>query len=227
MPFEDIIMLILRTLFYYFAVVVIFRLMGKREIGELSLLDIVVFIMIAELAVITIEDLETFFGYGLIPMALLMIIQRFTAWLSLKSPLFRSWFDGKPAIIISQGKIDEYQMKKNRFNFDDLMQQLRENGTESLNEVEYAILEPSGSLSIIEKGKQGSRLSGNKINGLVLPLIVDGNVQLHALEQLQKDRLWLKEQIESRGFQHFKEVSFCSLNHKNEWYIDRKNEITN
>ncbi len=147
-------MLIGRTLFYYLVVVIIFRLMGKREIGELSLLDIVVYIMIAEIAVLTIDDLSLFFGYGLIPMAILLGIQRLTAWISLKSPLFRAWFEGRPAIIISQGKIDEYEMKKNRFNFDDLLQQLRENGIESINKVSYAILEPSGKLSIIEKSRQ-------------------------------------------------------------------------
>lgn len=223
MPIEDIFMLAARTLFYYFVVVLIFRLMGKREVGELSLLDIVVFIMIAEIAVMTIEDLKMFFGYGLIPMVLLLIIQRIVAWISLKSPRFRALFEGKPSIIISQGKIDEYEMKKNRFTFDDLMQQLRENGTESLNEVAYAILEPSGKLSIIEQ--QEDHPLGNKMNGLVLPLIVDGNVQVHALEQLEKDRTWLAEQIKDRGFHHFKDVSFCSVNAKNEWYIDRKNEI--
>ncbi|MFC4404005.1 DUF421 domain-containing protein [Gracilibacillus xinjiangensis] len=226
MSYEEILILIVRTLFYYLVVIVIFRLMGKREVGELSLLDIVVFIMIAEIAVLTIEDLKLFFGYGLIPMITLLLIQRMTAWISLKSPLFRKWFEGKPSIIVTKGKIDEYEMKKNRFTFEDLMQQLRENGTESLNEVDYAILEPSGKLSIIEYNGDDHSL-GNRMNGLVLPLIVDGHVQMHALEQLKKDRAWLKKQLHKQGFDHFQEVSFCSLNARNEWYIDRKNEITN
>ncbi len=131
-------------------------------------------------------------------MAILLGIQRLTAWISLKSPLFRAWFEGRPAIIISQGKIDEYEMKKNRFNFDDLLQQLRENGIESINKVSYAILEPSGKLSIIEK-KQTDTLFSEKINGLVLPLIVDGKIQKDALKQIGKDSSWLEDQLKKTG----------------------------
>lgn len=219
---EEVYTLIFRTLLYYCSIILVFRLMGKREVGELSLLDIVVFIMIAEIAVLSIEDLELFFGYGLIPIALLLVIQRFTAWISLKSPLFRKWFEGKPAIIISQGKIDEYAMKKNRFNFDDLLQQLRENGTESIKDVSYAILEPSGKLSIIENNHFAD--IRNKINGLVLPLIVDGRIQEKALQQLGQNKEWLCEQLANRGYDDFKQISFCSIDVNDEWYIDKKNE---
>ncbi|QGH35083.1 DUF421 domain-containing protein [Gracilibacillus salitolerans] len=222
MSIEEIFTLIFRTLFYYFVVVLIFRLMGKREVGELSLLDIVVFIMIAEIAVLTIDDLDLFFGYGLIPMGLLLIIQRLTAWISLKSPLFRSWFEGKPTIIISEGKIDEHAMRTNRFNFDDLLQQLRENGTESIKDVSYAILEPSGKLSILEKNDHAS--VRNKINGLVLPLIVDGRIQEKALIHLDESENWLHEQLKKRGFNDVEQISFCSIDVNDEWYIDKKNE---
>ncbi|ENH97096.1 YrbG protein [Gracilibacillus halophilus YIM-C55.5] len=222
MSFEESLLLIVRTLFSYVVIIVTFRLMGKREIGELSLLDMVVFIMIAEVAVISIEDLEQFFAYGVIPMTVLLLIQRLTAWLSLKSPKFRAWFDGKPSIIITQGKIDEYEMKKNRLNFDDLLQQLRENGTESINDVDYAILEASGKLSIIEKDQDHS--IGNHIDGLVLPLVVDGRIQDQALEQLGKDSTWLIQQIKQRGYPEPKYLSFCSIDANNQWYIDIKNE---
>lgn len=112
MAVEDILTIIVRTIFYYVVIVIIFRMMGKREIGELSLLDIVVYIMIAELAVVTIEDLNIEYWFTLIPMVILLMIQRLTAFISLKSPLFRTYFEGKPSIIITNGKIDEYEMKK-------------------------------------------------------------------------------------------------------------------
>ncbi|SHN09406.1 Uncharacterized membrane protein YcaP, DUF421 family [Gracilibacillus kekensis] len=220
---DEMFMLIFRTFFYYVIVVIIFRLMGKREVGELSLLDIVVYIMIAEIAVLTIEDLDIFFGYGLIPMILLLIIQRLTAWISLKSPLFRTWFEGKPSIIIAQGKIDEYEMKKNRFNFDDLLQQLRENGTESINDVSYAILEPSGKLSIIEKVNQ-NKIQG-KMNGLVLPLIVDGKIQEKALAEISESEKWLRSELKNRGYDNINKISFCSIDVNDEWYVDKKNEM--
>ncbi|UOQ47325.1 DUF421 domain-containing protein [Gracilibacillus caseinilyticus] len=221
MGIEEIMAIVPRTIFYYFVVVIIFRLMGKREVGELSLLDIVVYIMIAEVAVLTIADLELSFTYGLIPMILLMIIQWMTAWISLKSPLFRAWFEGKPSIIIAQGKIDENEMKKNRFNFDDLLQQLREHGTESINDVAYAILEPSGKLSILEKNQNNVQ---PVIDGLVLPLIVDGRIQEKALKHLNKDQNWVVEEMRNRGFDSVEEISFCSIDVNNEWYIDKKNE---
>ncbi|WP_084543440.1 DUF421 domain-containing protein [Gracilibacillus kekensis] len=223
MAIDEMFMLIFRTFFYYVIVVIIFRLMGKREVGELSLLDIVVYIMIAEIAVLTIEDLDIFFGYGLIPMILLLIIQRLTAWISLKSPLFRTWFEGKPSIIIAQGKIDEYEMKKNRFNFDDLLQQLRENGTESINDVSYAILEPSGKLSIIEKVNQ-NKIQG-KMNGLVLPLIVDGKIQEKALAEISESEKWLRSELKNRGYDNINKISFCSIDVNDEWYVDKKNEM--
>lgn len=197
-------------------------MMGKREIGELSLLDIVVYIMIAELAVVTIEDLEIEYWFTLIPMAILLIIQRLTAFISLKSPLFRTYFEGKPSIIITNGKIDEHEMKKNRYNFTDLLQQLRENGTESINDVEFAILEPSGKLSVIEKKDDDK--SVYPMSGLVLPLIVDGKIQQDALENIKRDENWLRKILKEKGFPDFNEVSFCSIDRNNEWYIDKKNE---
>ncbi|WP_205600734.1 DUF421 domain-containing protein [Gracilibacillus sp. YIM 98692] len=223
MSLEEALLLVVRTLFSYVIVVLIFRMMGKREIGELSLLDIVVYIMIAEIAVLTIEDTELFFAYGVIPMVVLLLIQRFTAWLSLKSAWFRTWFEGKPSIIISQGKIDEYEMKKNRFNFDDLLQQLRENGTESINDVSYAILEPSGKLSIIEN-KEQNMPHNDQIKGLVLPLIVDGKIQPNALKSIEHDEDWLRHELDNRGFPRVEDISFCSIDVNNQWYIDRKNE---
>ncbi|MBB6511915.1 uncharacterized membrane protein YcaP (DUF421 family) [Gracilibacillus halotolerans] len=219
---EDILTIIVRTIFYYTVIVIIFRMMGKREIGELSLLDIVVYIMIAELAVVTIEDLEIEYWFTLIPMAILLIIQRLTAFISLKSPLFRTYFEGKPSIIITNGKIDEHEMKKNRYNFTDLLQQLRENGTESINDVEFAILEPSGKLSVIEKKDDDK--SVYPMSGLVLPLIVDGKIQQDALKNIQRDEKWLRKILKEKGFPDFNEISFCSIDRNNEWYIDKKNE---
>lgn len=222
MAVEDILTIIVRTIFYYVVIVIIFRMMGKREIGELSLLDIVVYIMIAELAVVTIEDLNIEYWFTLIPMVILLMIQRLTAFISLKSPLFRTYFEGKPSIIITNGKIDEYEMKKNRYNFTDLLQQLRENGTESINDVEFAILEPSGKLSVIERKDNDDTVY--PMSGLVLPLIVDGKVQQDALNNIKRDEQWLINVLKDRDYHDIKEISFCSIDRNNEWYIDKKNE---
>lgn len=215
--------LIFRTLFMYSVVVVIFRLMGKREIGELSILDIVVFIMVAEMAVLTVEDTDRKLIEGLIPMVLLLFIQRTVAWLSLKNKHFRDWFEGKASVIISRGKVDEYQMRKNRYTFDDLLQQLRENGTKSIQDVAFAILEPSGKLSIFEHANQEEESTKN---GFVVPLIMDGNIQLEGLKKIDHNQAWLIANLKQKGYPDIKQISFCSLDQTGKWFVDINDEYT-
>ncbi|WP_204497388.1 DUF421 domain-containing protein [Aquibacillus albus] len=203
-------------------IVVVFRMMGKREIGELSVLDIVVFLMVAEMAAFAIEDPKNTLWQVFIPMGVLLIVQRLTAWLSLKNTKFRAWFEGKPSVIVSRGKIDEHEMKKQRYNFDDLMQQLRENGTKSIQDVEFAILEPSGQLSVFEKS-HGSEKPISP-DGYVVPLIIDGKIQKEALGKINQTEDWLREELTKKGYSSVQAISFCSLDSDNSWYIDLKNE---
>lgn len=199
-------------------IVFVFRLMGKREIGELSLLDIVIFIMIAEIAVFSIDDLKRPFIHGIVPMLVLFLIQRFTAQISMKSKLFRGWFEGRPSIIISNGYINEQEMRKNRYNFDDLTQQLRENGIDAINQVQFAILEPSGKLSVIEKEEEST--SNTNYFGLLYPLILDGKIQTSSLDKIGKDETWLKSELKKRGISDWKAISFCTINSDKKWSID-------
>jgi uncharacterized membrane protein YcaP (DUF421 family) len=148
---EEYLIIVVRTLFLYAVILLIFRLMGKREIGELSILDLVVYIMIAELAVVAIETPDSNILKNVLPMLLLMVVQIVLAILSLKSKTFRDVVDGKPTIIINKGKIDENAMRKQRYNFDDLLLQLREKDIAKISDVEFAILESSGTLSVFER----------------------------------------------------------------------------
>lgn len=209
--------IIFRTIFTYSMIVLVFRLMGKREIGELSLLDVVIFIMVAEIAVFTIEDPKRQLLEAIIPVVLLVIIQRFIAWVSLKSKWFRDWFEGKPSVIVNQGKIDEYEMKKQRYNLNDLMQQLREQGTKSIEDVAFAILEPSGKLSVFEKNQEDS-------SGYILPLIMDGEIQQESLKKLHQSTEWLMEQLKTKGYSTTQAISFCSVDQQGNWYVDLKDE---
>ncbi|MFF2480522.1 YetF domain-containing protein [Paenibacillus sp. NPDC058071] len=135
----------------YFVVFLIMRFMGKREIGKLSVFDFVISIMIAEMAVLVIEDMDRSFWEGVVPMAVLLVIQLITAFISLKSRNMRLLLDGKPSVIVANGKLNRDVMKKQRYNLDDLMLQLRENRVSRLADVEFAILETSGKLSVITK----------------------------------------------------------------------------
>lgn len=183
---EDIFIITFRTIVLYFIILVIFRLMGKREIGELSILDLVVSIMIAEIAVLAIENVKDKLLHTIVPIVVLMIIQVSLAFISLKSQKIRQLLDGKPTIIIKQGKIDERAMRSQRYNFDDLLMQLRENNIDRISDVSYAILESSGKLSIVKK-------KTNKDKQMETSLIVDGVIQNEHLDRIGKDKHWLEK----------------------------------
>jgi uncharacterized membrane protein YcaP (DUF421 family) len=207
-----------RTIILYFLIVLIFRLMGKREIGELSIFDLVVSLMIAEMAVTAIEKHNDPILHTILPMLLLMIIQIVLAYLSMKSQKIRQLLDGKPTILINRGKIDEHAMRKQRYNFDDLMVQLREKDITSVADVEFAILESSGSLSIIQKKKDQKQQPG-----LQIPLIIDGRIQEENLEAIHKTNLWLRQQLRKLGYGDIKQISLCTFG-KGIFFIDLKDE---
>ncbi|TLS39272.1 DUF421 domain-containing protein [Pseudalkalibacillus caeni] len=214
--------IILRTVVLYYAIIVIFRLMGKREIGQLSILDFVVSIMIAELAVLSIEDPKTPMVNTLVPMGILVLIQIAMAFISLKSEKMRELIDGKPSVLIDRGKIDEEEMKKQRYNFDDLLAQLRQKDVASVSDVEFAILEPSGDLSVIKKEKNNKEIKAEEL--LPLPLILDGKVQEEHLKKINKTSLWLRQELKKLGHRDIKRISFCSLHRNGTFFIDLKNE---
>jgi uncharacterized membrane protein YcaP (DUF421 family) len=214
---EEYLIIVFRTIFLYAVILFIFRLMGKREIGELSLLDLVVFIMIAEMAVLAIEEPKSELVNTLLPMGVLMLIQIGTAFLSLKSKKFREVVDGKPIVLISHGKIDEKAMRRQRYNFDDLLQQLREKDVSNVADVEFAILEPSGTLSVVTK-------EDNKGEGsLTLPLILDGIIQQKHLDMIKKNEFWLRKKLRENNYHNLEDISFCSyLN--GQFYIDLRDK---
>ncbi len=195
----------LRTIIIYLLILLIFRLMGKREVGELSVLDLVIFIMIGEMAVLAIENFDKPIMYTVLPMLILLVIQIILAIVSLKSPKARKIIDGSPTVIVNKGKIDEAAMKSQRYNFDDLLMQLRAQNILSVSDVEYAILETSGELSVIEK-KQVKK--SDKTGPF--PLILDGELLTSNLKYINKSPEWLMKQIEQKGYTDINLISFCS-----------------
>lgn len=224
----DILTIFLRTVLIYFVVFLMLRIMGKREIGKLSLFDLVISIMIAEIAVFVLEDAGKPLMSGLLPMATLVLIQVFIAYITLKSRTIRVLFDGKPSVLINKGMIDREEMRKHRYNLDDLMLQLRQNKVMNVADVEFAILEPSGKLSVVEKEEKETASADSKIKGTIryeglpLPLIMDGKVQDDNLAKIGQTRFWLKNQLQEKGARDFKEIFYCSIDHKGRLFLDRK-----
>ncbi len=210
----ELLIMVARTVLLYVVVLIIFRVMGKREIGELSILDLVVFIMIAEMAVMAIENPKDPLLYSILPMLTLLIIQICLAIWSLKSNRMRNFIDGKPSIIIENGKINEHEMKRQRYNFNDLLVQLRDKNIKNVADVEFAILESSGRLSVFEKDQQ----SGEKGN-LNLPFIIDGIIQEEHLLHEHKTTEWLRTELEKRGYSNLDKISYCSYDN-GKFFID-------
>lgn len=187
----DYLLILLKTLFFYFAIVIFYRFMGKREVGELSIIDLIVSILIAELAAISIEKYNTSIFLMLLPATLLVILQILIAKISLKSDKVRSLLDGDASVIIDNGKVNFKEMIKQRYNLEDLLTQLRAKDVKSIEEVEYAILETSGKLSVFTK-------DANNSGPYPLPLILDGKVQQMTLKRLRRKEKWLNELLESK-----------------------------
>lgn len=224
----DILPLFLRTVLVYVVVFATMRIMGKREIGKLSIFDLVISIMIAEIAVFVIDDLNKPLLHGIVPIATLVLIQLTTAHMSLHSQKARGFIDGKPSYIIKNGRLDRSEMKRQRYNLDDLMVQLRQNRVTNVADVEFAILETSGKLTVVEKpgekrqNQPAGPLDAIRYEGLPLPLIMDGKVQDDNLAKLGKTRFWLKGQIQQKGVKDFKDVFFCSIDHRGALFVDKK-----
>ena len=179
---------IFRTFIFYFLIVFVYRIMGKREVGQLGIIDLIVSVLIAELVAISLEDTTKSIFLVIIPIFLLVGLQIGMAFLSLRVKKVRDVFDGNPSVIINNGKLQVKEMLKQRYNMDDLLTQLREKSITSLNEVGYAILETSGKLSVFKKEKEKERT-------FPLPIIIEGKVLYDSLKLLDKDINWLRKHI--------------------------------
>jgi uncharacterized membrane protein YcaP (DUF421 family) len=216
--------IILRTVFIYFFLLVIMRMMGKREIGKLSVFDLIVSFMIADLSAMAIDSEKPMY-IGITSILTLAIFQVLISYLSLKSKKIREWADGKPVVIVEKGKILDDQMAKARYNMDDLMIQLREKNIADVSDVEFAILETTGKLSVFPKEKKISEEGVHKSLRpfqMPVPLIIDGKVQDDGLRQIGKTRFWLKNEIQKQGYRDFKEIFYASVNSNGKLFIDRK-----
>lgn len=213
----DIIRIILRTIFFYIFIIITFRIMGKREVGQLSVQDLVVNLLIAELASISIEKFNDPIIYTIIPITLLLFLEIITGLISIKSNKFRNLLDGKPSLIINRGIINYKEMIKQRYNLSDLMIELRNNKIKDIRDIEYAILENNGKLNIYKY----SFLGLNKTHPF--PLILDGVIQKDTLNYIEKDEKWLIDYLNEKQIK--KENIFYAFYKNKNIYIIKRNEL--
>lgn len=196
---------LIRTIVLYLLVLLVMRLMGKREIGQLQPFELVISIMIADLASIPMSDVGVPIFNGIIPILGLLVMHLLISFCNLKSIKFRGVICGKPSILIYRGKIDEKVMKKERYTINELQERLRGKDVFNIGDVEYAILETSGEINVILKPeKRNPTLSDLNIKaqyeGTPYDLVLDGVIQYENLKKLNKDYSWLKGQVKKFGF---------------------------
>lgn len=213
----EYIIIIARTLFFYFLVVSIYRLMGKREIAQLSVVDLIISFLVAELVALGIENYDKNIWQSLAPILMLTILQIILAFVALKSPKIRLLLDGKPTMIIENGKINFKEMLKQRYNLDDLLIQLRDKGIRNVEEVEYAILESNGTLSVFKYN-----LFKIKSN-IPLPIILDGKINYDTLKILNKSKDWVTNILLDKNLK-LEEV-FYAFNKGNKNFILKKEDM--
>ena len=186
----------IRTIIIYTLLSVIMRIMGKRQLGELDVGELVITILLSEIASLPITNPEKSMFDAIIPITTLAILEIFFSSLILKYPKVKKFLASKPSVIISHGRLDRKTMKKVRISIEDLISQIRQNGIFDLDEVDYAILEENGKMSIIPKAKNrqpdfddlGLQTDDS---GVMHILVSDGVINTHGLNILNKDEKWL------------------------------------
>lgn len=203
--------LVIKTTVLYVYIMLCYRLMGKKEVGKLGIIDLIVSVLIAELAAMSIESNETSILISLVPIAVLVVIQISLSYISLKSVKVRKLIDGSPKIIINKGKVDFKEMSKLRYSLDDLISQLREQSIKSIEEVKYAILENNGKLSVFTDD-----------NIYPMPIIVDGVIDNYTINNMNKDTSWVYNLLKKNNIEL--ENVFYAFYTKNKTFIIKKDD---
>ena len=211
----DLIQAIFRTIFFYFLIVLAYRIMGKREVGQLGVIDLIVSILMAELIAISIENIEDPIYLTIIPIIILVILEVGLAFIAIKSKKFRNVMSGSPSLIISGGKINYKEMVKQRYTLDDLLLALRQQSIKSIEDVEYAVLEPNGKLSIFKYNLFKLK------SDYPMPLILDGNIQKETLKKINKTEVWLKRNLSKKKIK--KSQVFYAFYKNSKIYIIKRN----
>ena len=206
------IILMLKTFFLYFFIILVYRIMGKKEIGELGIGDLIVTVLIAELAAISIENTDKSIFVSIVPILVLVLCEMSLSYISLKNSKIRTFIDGHTSVIIKEGKVKFNVMTKLRYTLDDLISKLREKGVKSLEEVDYAVLETNGNLSVFQNTKE-----------YPLPIILDGDIDFHVLKEIKKDKKWIDNMLNKKKIKL--EDVFYAFYTKDRTYIIKKSDL--
>ncbi len=215
-----------RAIVLYLVVLIVMRLMGKREIGQLQPFELAISIMIADLASIPMTEIGIPIFNGIIPILGLLVMHLLISVINLKSLRAREIICGKPSILIYRGKINEKALLKERFTINELEERLRGNNVVNLGDVEYAILETSGQVTVIQKPEKRTTIPEDfnilpEYEGIPYDLVIDGKVMEANLQAIGKNYNWLKKQTEKFGIEP-EEALVVTLDGKGQIFCQKK-----
>lgn len=211
-----LLIIVFRTLILYLSVVISLRIMGKRQLGELQPSELVVAIMISDLASVPMQDIDIPLLSGIVPVLTLIVAEVVMSYISLKFKWARKIVTGSPSIVIYKGQIIEKELERLRFNLNDLISELRFNGCADIRDVDAAVVETSGKLSIIKKSKAKSQ------EGIPCMVISDGSVNEEELTRSGYTIGYLKEKLKEKGVKKIEDVFIASISDDGNLYIQIK-----
>ena len=215
------IVVLIRSIVLYIAVLISLRIMGKGEIAEMNSFDLVITLLIAEVAAIPMQNNEIPIVYGIAAITGLVFMQIIISYLTLKCRSFRLLLNGKPAILIDKGKINYNALKLERVTMDELLEQLRIQGYFNLKDVYYVILETNRNLSIVPNPGY-EKIPKENFNHLPIPLILDGRLIKCNLESINKNTNWLLSELKKNNINSISDTLICILDEKDNFFIQRK-----
>ena len=190
----------IRAIILYIVVLIVMRLMGKREIGQLQPFELAIAIMIADLAAVPMSGLGIPLTNGIIPILALLVMYMIISALNMKSINFRKIISGQPSLLIYRGKIDEKILRSERITINELQERLRGENVFNLSDVEYAILETNGQVTVIQKPEKRNLMPEDlnitpEYEGIPYDLVVDGKIMKENLKTIGRDEIWLEKQL--------------------------------
>ena len=216
----------LRTIILYLVIVITLRLMGKRQVGELEPAELVVAILISDLAAVPMQDIGIPLFSGIIPIITLLALELLSSEISMRSVRFRAFLCGKPTFIIRDGVIDQKAMANNRLTLDELFFCLREQGILDISTIQYAILETNGTMTTFPYAKHSPitpSVAGKTAKDIAYPVIVidDGRLMEENLTATGHDKNWLNLKLDSENTVP-EDVFLMTVTRKGESYIVKK-----
>ena len=218
---------LMRTLILYILIIAGVRLMGKRQVGELEPSELVLSLIIADLASVPMQDYGIPLLSGVVPILALLALTMMLSVLTMKSVRFRALLCGRPSIVVREGVPDQREMARNRLTVDELLEELRGQGYPDLSAVQYAILETNGRLSVLpfagERPPTARELGVRaRESGLPRVVVSDGRVLEDNLRALGKDRAWLREELGRRGCREPGEVFLLLADEAGQTFLTKK-----